>query len=83
MLLLRCRPEAAAPIQPPAWELPYTTGAVLKKDKKDQNNNNNNNNNNKVETTEILIDLPVKRQTLNWKKYIKLEKYIKSRYCCL
>ena len=30
-LWLWCRPEAAAPIQPLAWELPYTTGAAIKK----------------------------------------------------
>ena len=28
------RPAAAAPVQPLAWELPYATGAVLKRKKK-------------------------------------------------
>ena len=31
---LWCRPAAAAPIQPLAWELPYAVGAALKKKKK-------------------------------------------------
>ena len=31
LLWLWCRPAAAAPIQPLAWELPYATGAALKK----------------------------------------------------
>ena len=31
LLWLRCRPAAAALIQPLAWELPYTMGAALKK----------------------------------------------------
>ena len=30
------RPAAAAPIQPPAWELPYAKGVVLKKKKKER-----------------------------------------------
>ena len=30
ILWLWCRPAAAAPIQPLAWEYPYTTGAALK-----------------------------------------------------
>ena len=34
LLWLWCRPVAAAPIQPLAWELPYTAGAALKKKKK-------------------------------------------------
>ena len=34
LLWLWCRPAAAAPIRPLAWESPYTTGAALKKDKK-------------------------------------------------
>ena len=29
-----CRLEAIAPIQPLAWELPYATGAALKRKKK-------------------------------------------------
>ena len=33
LLWLWCRPAAAAPIQPLAWELPYATGAALKKKK--------------------------------------------------
>ena len=33
LLWLWCRPAAAAPIQPLAWELPYATGAVLKQNK--------------------------------------------------
>ena len=31
LLWLWCRPAAAAPIQPLAWELPYATCAALKK----------------------------------------------------
>jgi len=31
---LWCRPEAAAPIQPLAWELPYAAGALESKKKK-------------------------------------------------
>ena len=31
LLWLWRRPEAAAPIPPPAWELPYAVGAALKK----------------------------------------------------
>ena len=31
LLWLWCRPAAAAPIRPLAWELPYATGAALKK----------------------------------------------------
>ena len=30
LLWLWCRPAAAAPIRPPAWELPYTAGVALK-----------------------------------------------------
>ena len=33
-LWLWYRPAAAAPVQPLAWELPYTVGAALKKKKK-------------------------------------------------
>ena len=33
LLWLWCRPEAAAPIQPLAWELPYASGAALKNKK--------------------------------------------------
>ena len=44
LLWLWCRPAAAAPIQPLAWELPYASSVALKGKK--QNNNNNNNNNN-------------------------------------
>ena len=33
-LWLWCRPAAAAPIRPLAWELPYAAGAALKKKKK-------------------------------------------------
>ena len=29
--VLWCRPEAAAPIRPLAWELPYAVGTALKK----------------------------------------------------
>ena len=32
-VLLRRRPVAEAPIQPLAWELPYATGAALKRKK--------------------------------------------------
>ena len=34
LLELWCRQAAAAPIQPLAWELPYATGAAIKKIKK-------------------------------------------------
>ena len=34
LLWLWCRPVAAAPIQPLAWELPYTAGAALKRKEK-------------------------------------------------
>ena len=34
LLWLWCKPAAAAPIQPLAWELPYATGVALKKKKK-------------------------------------------------
>ena len=34
LLWLWCRPAAAALIRPLAWELPYTMGVALKKDKK-------------------------------------------------
>ena len=34
LLWLWCRPAAAAPIQPLAWELPYVVGAGLKRQKK-------------------------------------------------
>ena len=33
LLWLWRRPEATAPIQPLAWELPYAVGAALKKQK--------------------------------------------------
>ena len=33
-LWLWCRPAAAAPVQPVAWERPYATGAALKRPKK-------------------------------------------------
>ena len=32
-----CRPAAAAPIQPLAWEPPFAMGAALEKAKKDKN----------------------------------------------
>ena len=31
LLWLWCRPAAASPMQPLSWELPYATGAALKK----------------------------------------------------
>ena len=34
LLWLWCRPEAAAPIRPLAWEVPCAAGAALKKEKK-------------------------------------------------
>ena len=34
LLWLWCRPEAVAPVQPLAWELPYAMGAALKRKKK-------------------------------------------------
>ena len=33
LLWLRYRPAATAPVQPLDWELPYATGAVLKRQK--------------------------------------------------
>ena len=33
LLWLWCRPAAATPIQPLAWELPYAEGVALKKKK--------------------------------------------------
>ena len=40
-LWLCCRPAAAAPIWPLAWEPPYAMGAALKKKKKKDHKNNN------------------------------------------
>ena len=37
MLLWWCRPAAAAPIQPLAWELPYAAGAALRRKEKKKN----------------------------------------------
>ena len=37
LLWLWCRPTAAAPIRPLAWELPYASGAALKSKKKNGN----------------------------------------------
>ena len=34
MVLLWCRPAAAAPIGPLAWEFPYAVGAAVQKKKK-------------------------------------------------
>ena len=34
LLWLWCRLAAAAPIRPPAWELPYASGVALKREKK-------------------------------------------------
>ena len=36
---LWCRPAAAAPIRPLAWEPPYAVGTTLKRQKKNNNNN--------------------------------------------
>ena len=36
-LWLWCRPTAAAPIRPLAWELPYATGVALKRQKRQIN----------------------------------------------
>ena len=38
LLWLGCRPAAAAPLRPLAWELPYATGAALKRKKQKQKN---------------------------------------------
>ena len=38
LLWLWCRPEAAAPIQPLAWELPYTMGVALRRKQKTKQN---------------------------------------------
>ena len=37
LLWLRCRPAAAAPIGPLAWEPPYATGMALESKKKPKN----------------------------------------------
>ena len=37
LLWLWCRPAAAAPVRPLAWELPYASGAALKNTKKERN----------------------------------------------
>jgi len=37
---LWCRPAAATPILPLAWELPYAAGMALKKKKRNKNKNN-------------------------------------------
>ena len=37
LLWLWCRPAAAAPIRPLAWEPPYTAGAALEKAKRQNN----------------------------------------------
>ena len=34
VLLWLCRSAAAAPIQPPAWEIPYAVGSALKRPRK-------------------------------------------------
>ena len=39
LLWLWCRPEAVGPIRPLAWELPYATGAAIKKKEKNRNEN--------------------------------------------
>ena len=39
LLWLWCRPAAAAPIQPLAWELPYAADAALKKKAKKKREN--------------------------------------------
>ena len=36
LLWLWCRPAAATPIQPLAWELPYATGVALKSKRKEK-----------------------------------------------
>ena len=36
MLWLWCRPAAAAPTGPLAWEFPYATGAAIKKKKEER-----------------------------------------------
>ena len=38
LLWLLCRPATVALIRPLAWELPYATGAALKKNKKQNRN---------------------------------------------
>ena len=56
MLWLWCRPEAAAPIGPLAYEPPYATGAALKKKwTKDQKNNKNNKIKYNVKLTTIIV----------------------------
>ena len=51
LLWLKCRPAAKSPIQPLAWEPPYTPDAALKK------TNNNNNNNDLIIGMKSLNDL--------------------------
>ena len=41
LLWLVCRPPAAAPIRPLAWELPHVAGEVLKSKKIKEKNNKN------------------------------------------
>ena len=41
LLWLWCRKAAEAPIQPLAWELPYATGAALKRQTNKQTKENN------------------------------------------
>ena len=40
LLWLCCRPAAASPVPPLAWELPYALGAAFKKTKKKKEKNN-------------------------------------------
>ena len=39
LLWLWCRPGATAPVQPLAWELPYASGAALKRQIKKKKKN--------------------------------------------
>ena len=41
LLWVWCRPAAAAPVQPLAWELPCATGVALKKKKKKKKDESN------------------------------------------
>ena len=44
LLWLWCRPAAAAPVGPQAWELPYATPAALRKKKKEKKKRKENRN---------------------------------------
>ena len=57
LLWLWCRPAAAAPIRPLAWEPPYATEVALEKAKKTKTKT-------KTKKTKLLIGVPVMTQWL-------------------